>query len=405
MKKEFRLPDVGEGVAEGEIKKWLVKEGETVKEFQPLAEIITDKVNVEMTSPFTGRILALRAAEGQTVRVGEPILDFEIEGEAEAHKPPPAPPAPAAGAPAPPSSGKAAAQALQVKATPAVRKRARELGVDILNIPPGPGGRITVEDVEKFAAGAAVPSVSAAVPPAAVQAREAGRVERVRVHGVRKRIFERMAESKRNIPHFSYVDEADMTNIMNARNILSKRYGERVKLTYLPFIIKAVVEALKEFPALNSSFDQETNEIVLKHYYNIGIAVATDDGLIVPNIKDADRKSIEQLAREVEDLASKARTGKLTLPDVQGGTFTITNVGPIGGLFSAPVINFPESAILATHKIQQRPVARNGQVILRDMMYFTVACDHRIVDGAVAAMFGNRLIEYIENPLLLKLEF
>ncbi len=403
MKKEFRLPDVGEGVAEGEIKKWLVKEGDSVKEFQPLAEIITDKVNVEMTSPFTGRILTLRAAEGQTVKVGEPILDFEVEGGAEPAAVSPPAAAPAAGVLSRPTPDRAVAQTPQVKATPAVRKRARELGVDLLRIPPGPEGRITAEDVEKFAAGTA--AATAVVQPVPVHAQEAGREERVKVHGIRKRIFERMAESKRNIPHFSYVDEADMTNVVNARNILSKRYGDRVKLTYLPFIIKAAVEALKEFPALNSFFDQDNNEIVLKHYYNIGIAVATDEGLIVPNIKDADRKSVEQLAREVEDLASRARTGKLALPEVQGGTFTITNVGPIGGLFSAPVINFPESAILATHKIQQRPVARNGQIILRDMMYFTVACDHRIVDGAVAAMFGNRLIEYLENPLLLKLEF
>ena len=403
MKKEFRLPDVGEGVAEGEIKKWLVKEGDSVKEFQPLAEIITDKVNVEMTSPFTGRILTLRAAEGQTVKVGEPILDFEVEGGAEPAAVSPPAAAPAAGVLSRPTPDRAVAQTPQVKATPAVRKRARELGVDLLRIPPGPEGRITAEDVEKFAAGTA--AATAVVQPVPVHAQEAGREERVKVHGIRKRIFERMAESKRNIPHFSYVDEADMTNVVNARNILSKRYGGRVKLTYLPFIIKAAVEALKEFPALNSFFDQDNNEIVLKHYYNIGIAVATDEGLIVPNIKDADRKSVEQLAREVEDLASRARTGKLALPEVQGGTFTITNVGPIGGLFSAPVINFPESAILATHKIQQRPVARNGQIILRDMMYFTVACDHRIVDGAVAAMFGNRLIEYLENPLLLKLEF
>ncbi|MBX8639170.1 MAG: 2-oxo acid dehydrogenase subunit E2 [Thermoplasmata archaeon] len=403
MKKEFRLPDVGEGVAEGEIKKWLVKEGDSVKEFQPLAEIITDKVNVEMTSPFTGRILTLRADEGQTVKVGEPILDFEVEGGAEPAAVSPPAAAPAAGVLSHPPPDRAVAQAPQVKATPAVRKRARELGVDLLRIPPGPEGRITAEDVEKFAAGTA--AATAVVQSVPVHAQEAGREERVKVHGIRKRIFERMAESKRNIPHFSYVDEADMTNVVNARNILSKRYGDRVKLTYLPFIIKAAVEALKEFPALNSFFDQDNNEIVLKHYYNIGIAVATDEGLIVPNIKDADRKSVEQLAREVEDLASRARTGKLALPEVQGGTFTITNVGPIGGLFSAPVINFPESAILATHKIQQRPVARNGQIILRDMMYFTVACDHRIVDGAVAAMFGNRLIEYLENPLLLKLEF
>ncbi|MBX8632044.1 MAG: 2-oxo acid dehydrogenase subunit E2 [Thermoplasmata archaeon] len=402
MRREFKLPDVGEGVAEGEIKKWLVKEGERVKEFQPLAEIITDKVNVEMTSPFTGTILKLRAAEGQTVKVGEPILEFEAEEDrpvAETHVREDKS-VPAQTASTSPVTASAAIQASVPRATPAVRKRARELGIDLSSVRPGPDGRVTLADLERIAS-----SRGARTEEKREGGQAPGREDRVRVHGIRKRIFERMAESKRNIPHFSYVDEADMTNIINARNILSKKYGEGVKLTYLPFIIKAVVEALKEFPYLNSSYDQQKDEIVLKHYYNIGIAVATDDGLVVPNIKDADTKTVEQIAREVDDLASRARSGKLVLSEVQGGTFTITNVGPIGGLFSTPVINYPESAILATHKIQQRPVARNGQIVIRDMMYFTVACDHRIVDGAVAAMFGNRLIEYLEHPFLMKLEF
>ncbi len=402
MKKEFKLPDVGEGVAEGEIRKWLVKEGERVLEFQPMAEIMTDKVNVEMTSPFTGTITKLRAAEGSVIKVGEVMLEAEVEEEAGvAEKAPPEVKA------HPQETAKSAARPVatggSVRATPAVRKRARELGVDLAAVrPKDPSGRITAEDVEA-AAKPVVPVREATSPGPVSGAVEA--IERIPVQGIRRRIFERMAESKRNIPHFSFVDEVDMTSIVHARDILSRKYGDRVKVTYLPFIIKATVEALKEFPYLNASYDEKTNDIVLKRRYNIGIAVATDEGLIVPNIKDAGTKSIEQLSTEVDGLATRARAGTLSLPEVQGGTFTITNVGPIGGLLSSPVINYPESAILATHRVQQRPVARNGQIVVRDMMYFTVACDHRIVDGAVAARFGNRLTEYLEHPFLMKLEF
>lgn len=402
MKKEFKLPDVGEGVAEGEIRKWLVKEGESVREFQPLAEIMTDKVNVEMTSPFTGKILKLNAGEGRVVKVGEVIMEVEVEEETGAPKDKKPETAPHARA----SAGEAARSQItseHIRATPAVRKRARELGVDISTVKPAdPSGRVTTEDVE---AAAKKGSTGAAATTAGRVPEQHDAVEHIPVQGIRRRIFERMAESKRNIPHFSYVDEVDMTSIVHARDILARKYGDRVKVTFLPFIIKATVESLKEFPYLNASYDEKTNEIVLKKHHNIGVAVATEAGLIVPNIKDADTKSIEQLAKEVEELASKARAGSLSLPEVQGGTFTITNVGPIGGLLSSPVINYPESAILAIHRVQQRPVVRNGQIIIRDMMYFTVACDHRIVDGAVAARFGNRLIEYLEHPFLMKLEF
>ena len=402
MKKEFKLPDVGEGVAEGEIRKWLVKEGESVREFQPLAEIMTDKVNVEMTSPFTGKILKLNAGEGRVVKVGEVIMEVEVEEETGAPKDKKPETAPHARA----SAGEAARSQItseHIRATPAVRKRARELGVDISTVKPAdPSGRVTTEDVE---AAAKKGSTGAAATTAGRISEQQDAVEHIPVQGIRRRIFERMAESKRNIPHFSYVDEVDMTSIVHARDILARKYGDRVKVTFLPFIIKATVESLKEFPYLNASYDDKTNEIVLKKHHNIGVAVATEAGLIVPNIKDADTKSIEQLAKEVEELASKARAGSLSLPEVEGGTFTITNVGPIGGLLSSPVINYPESAILAIHRVQQRPVVRNGQIIIRDMMYFTVACDHRIVDGAVAARFGNRLIEYLEHPFLMKLEF
>ncbi len=396
MAKQFKLPDVGEGVAEGEIRKWLVREGENVKEFQPLAEIMTDKVNVEMTSPFTGKVLKLSAAEGEIVKVGQPILEYESDEEEGAE--PVRPPAekrkesPPVQAPAP---------GARVKATPAVRKRARELGVELASVrADDPSGRITVADVEKAAGG----GDSAKAAATTGTARTAGKEERIQVSGVRRKIFERMTESKRKIPHFNYTDEVDMTNIVAARNVFSRRLGEGVKVTYLPFIIKALIAALHDHPVLNSSYDEKSNEIVVKRNYNIGIAVAAPDGLVVPVIKDADAKGIAQLSGEISSLAAKARTGGLQLADVQGGTITITNVGPIGGLFSSPIINYPESAILAVHRIQERPVSRQGRIELRQMMYFTVACDHRIIDGAEAAMFGNRLIEYLENPYLLRLE-
>lgn len=386
--KEFRLPDIGEGVAEGEIGKWLVREGEEVKEFQPLAEIMTDKVNVEMPSPFTGRVVRLIAKEGDVVRVGQPIMQFEISGDEAQVPPQSAPSVPkqeAAGTAPPVSSG--------VRATPAVRKRARELGLDIEKIQAGADGRITLDMLEKAASGSAQQSVHQPVNE-----------ERMPVRGIRRKIFEKMTESKSKIPHFNYTDEVDMTGIVSLRSIMQKRFGEEVKLTFLPFIIKALISALKDFPKLNSSYDEKTEEIVIKHYYNIGIAVATEDGLVVPVIKNADARGMKDLATEVERLASSARNGKLALSDVQGGTFTITNVGPIGGLFSSPVINYPESAILAIHKIEKRPVVREGQIVIRDMMFFTIACDHRIIDGAEAAIFGNRFIEYLQHPALLRLE-
>ena len=394
MTKEFKLPDVGEGVAEGEIRKWLVSEGESVKEFLPLAEIMTDKVNVEMTSPFTGKVVKLSAKEGEVVKVGQPILIYESDEEGAPEKVQERKiPRKEDHAPKVVESRTSA----QVKATPAVRKRARELGIDISTVTPhDPYGRITVEDLETLAA---APKAAASAPQKA-----SGREERVPVSGIRRKIFERMTESKKHIPHFNYTDEVDMTNIVAARNVVQKRLGEKAKVTYLPFIVKALVAAIHDHPVLNSSYDEKANEIVIKHYYNIGIAVATDEGLVVPVIKDVESKNIERLSDEVSSLAAKARTGKLQLADVQGSTITITNVGPIGGLFSSPIINYPDTAIIAIHKIEQRPVFRDGQIVVRHMMYFTIACDHRIIDGAEAARFGNRFIEYLEHPFLLKLD-
>jgi 2-oxoisovalerate dehydrogenase E2 component (dihydrolipoyl transacylase) len=400
MSKEFKLPDIGEGVAEGEIRKWLIKEGDEVKEFQPIAEIMTDKVNIEMTSPFSGKVLKLAAKEGEVVKVGQTILVYEESGSAgavhergavEKH-------APAVQEGHEASHPPAIQSEVTLRATPAVRKRARELGVDLTHIVPSdPSGRITLEDVERAASQKTKPAMPMEKERVEVTSGE----ERVPVEGIRRKIFEKMTLSKQKIPHFNYTDEVDMTSIVEARELFSKKMEG--KLTYLPFIIKALIAALSEYPKLNATYDEKTNEIVLKRYYNIGIAVATEQGLIVPVIHDADKKGLKELSEEIEQLATKARSGKLSLNEVQGGTFTITNVGPIGGLFSSPVINYPEVAILATHKIEKRPVVRDGSLVIRDMMYFTLACDHRIIDGAEAASFGNRLKEFLEHPYLLRL--
>jgi 2-oxoglutarate dehydrogenase complex dihydrolipoamide succinyltransferase (E2) component len=385
---EFKLPDIGEGVAEGEILKWLVNEGDVVKEDQSLVEVMTDKVNVQIPSPRNGRISKTLVKEGDVVKVGQSIVVIEVVGD-------PAPvPAPIAsevkqdGPPAP-----ASAQVLEsrsadrVIATPATRRLARELAVDITKVNgTGPGGRVTEEDVKTAG------HLGGNRPVAANE-------ERVPLRGVRKTMAERMANSIHTIAQVTHVDEADVTELVLLREAFKGSAEKRgVKLTFLPLIIKAVVPALKEFPYVNSSLDEQSGEIVLKKDYNLGVATDTVQGLMVPVIKDADRKDIFELSTEIERLATKARSGELGLQDVHGSTFTLTNVGSIGGLFGTPIVNYPEVAILGVHRISKRPVVRDGKVVVRDMMYFSLSFDHRVIDGAYAARFMNRVIEIIEDP-------
>jgi pyruvate dehydrogenase E2 component (dihydrolipoamide acetyltransferase) len=395
MAKEFKLPDIGEGVHEGEITKWLVEEGQDIKEDDPMVEVMTDKVTVEIPSPFAGKVLKLLAKEGEVVTVGTAILVVGEEGEAvpeaakeekveEAAKPtarkPEAPAAPAG----------------RVLATPAVRKLARELGVDLARVKgTGPRGRITEADVRALPA---EPEVAAPVEAAAAE----GLVERVPLRGVRRRIADKMHRSKNTAAHFTYVEEVDMTNLVHLRErakALAEKRG--VKLTYLPFIVKALVTALKEHPWLNGTMDDERNEFLMKRYYNIGIATATDQGLVVPVVKDADQKDVFRIAKDVDDLATRAREGKLKLADLQDGTFTITSLGAMGGMFATPIINYPEVAIVGIHKIEPRPVVRNGRIVVRDMMYLSCSFDHRIVDGHVGAAFVQTLGNYLEHPAML----
>ena len=413
---EFRLPDIGEGVAEGGVVKWLVKEGDTVKENQPLVEIMTDKVNVEIPSPKQGIVQKLMAKEGEVVKVGQTLLAIEEKGGQPsvsapertpvATKPPLPTPAksPTINTPQeiPPTTvSQASRKPDEVLATPATRKLARDLGIDLTVVQgTGRGGRITDEDVQRFKQ---LGRTLAAVTVTTSGPR--GAEERVPLRGIRRKVAEHMLKSKNATAQVTHIDEVDMTEVAHLREKAKSSAEKRgVKLTYLPFVIKALIPALKQYPYLNSSLDDEKEEIVLKKYYNLGIATDTESGLVVPVVKDAEHKSITQLATEISTLSEKAHAGQLALNEVQGSTFTITNVGGIGGMFATPIINYPEVAILGLHKITKRPVVKDNQITIRDMTYLSLSFDHRVLDGAMAARFVNTIKQYLEDPKLLLLE-
>ena len=399
MTYELRLPDIGEGVAEGEILKWMAKEGDTIKEDQPILEVMTDKVNVQIPAPRSGKVQKILVKEGDIAKVGQTIMVID-DGTGGAAAPSAAPTATAPMAPPPAPATQPSAPAQGVLATPATRRLARELGVDISAVRgSGPQGRITDDDVRHSASGAR-PGATTMTVQAPKSARPGGGPleELVPLRGVRKTISERMLKSLQTTAQVTHVDEVDMTELVILREAFKGSAEKRgVRLTYMPFIIKALIPALKEFPYVNSSLDEQNGNIVLKKYYNIGIATDTEQGLVVPVVKDADMKDIFELAGEIEKLADRARKGQLTLDEVRGSTFTITNVGAIGGLFATPIVNVPEVAILGLHKIAKRPVVRDGKVEIRDTTYFSVSFDHRVIDGAYAARFTSRVIENIQD--------
>jgi pyruvate/2-oxoglutarate dehydrogenase complex dihydrolipoamide acyltransferase (E2) component len=393
---ELKLPDVGEGIAEGEVVRWLVAEGAEVKEDDPLVEILTDKANVEIPSPVTGTVVKIVAAPGQVVKVGELLALIDLaEGQgAAAHlvtassdRPTSTPrevEEPGQGSP----PKRAGVPGGDVLATPVVRKLAKDLGVELGEVPgSGPGGRITEEDVRR----AAGPKEPAGIPA------EATPEERIPFRGKRRMIARKMVAAKSRVPHALLVDEADVSGLLAVRAKM-REVGERegVRITILPFLMKAVARALQRHPALNASLDESREEIVLKKTIDIGMAVDAEDGLVVPVVRNADAKSVIELAREIERLSAAAREGTLAPGDLTGGTFTISSVGSIGGLFSYPVINVPEAAILAAHKIMSRPVVREGEIVPRDMMYLSLSFDHRIVDGGTATRFLNEVVRRIE---------
>lgn len=434
MAYEFKLPDIGEGIHEGEIVQWLVKPGDFVKEDQAIVEVMTDKVTAEIPAPVSGVIQELRGNPGEVIRVGAVIAVFgdekasakpssqNVEATASSAVPTEVPktssePAKADQLDKKPANGngKSLGVAVQertstlgkVLAAPATRKLARELGVDLAAISgSGPRGRVTQSDVRQFQTGGAVvtrPAAAVAQGPNGFYSRGE---QRAPFAGMRRKIAEHLVKSKQTAPHFAYVEEADMSKLVAMRDDLMPIAEEQgIKLSYLPFIIKAVIAGLRKYPSLNAQLDEAKQELVYKNDYHMGVAVATDQGLVVPVVKFADQKNLFTLANDIKTLADKARSGKLALDDMKGGTFTLTSIGSIGGLFSVPIINYPEVAILGINKIERRPVVRKidgqEQIVIRDMMYLSISGDHRVVDGAETALFVKEVIRYLENPALL----
>ncbi|MEM3832746.1 MAG: dihydrolipoamide acetyltransferase family protein [Thermoprotei archaeon] len=392
----FKLPDIGEGTVEAEIIRWLVKEGEKVKADQPIAEVMTEKVNIEIASPKNGTIHKILAKEGEKIRVGQPIISILEEGE----QPPEQQPQYITQQTQISSQPTTTQKPMEILATPAVRRLARELGVDITKVKgTGPSGRITEEDVRQYAQSIETPKPQ---PAEQITITREQQVERIPYRGMRRQIGEHMKQAIKNIPHAVHFEEIDVTELVSIREKLKEALSaQNIKLTYLPFIIKAVIQALKKYPIFNATLDEEKNEIVIKKYYNIGIATATQEGLVVPVIKNADKKNIIELAKEIETLTEKARNKKLELNDVRDSTFSITNIGSIGGILSVPIINYPEAAILGIHRILEKPVIKDDKLITRKIMYLSLSFDHRIIDGAMAAEFVNTIKEYLEQPYLL----
>ena len=415
MTYEFKLPDIGEGVVEGEVVRWLVNEGDVVREDQPLVEIMTDKATVEIPAPRAGTIGKRLYAEGQICPVGKVLITIEIDDG----RPAAPPPVPSPGVPASPAAGASAAGAapsvaptksegnesrdVTVLATPATRQVARDLNIDIRQVVgTGPSGRITSDDVRAHQlhgpAGSAPRPAERPAGVATATAVEPGDV-RLPFRGVRKKIAERLVHAKNVAAHVTYVEEIDCTDLVQARAVANARLAARgVKLSYLPFIIKATVGALRQFPQMNATLDEAAGEIVQRHAHHIGLATATDSGLIVPVIRDAGDKSLVGLAAEIDRLAEATRTGKATRDDLSGSTFTISSLGSLGGLMATSIINFPEVAILGVHKIAKRPAAVGDQIALRDMMNLSVSVDHRVLDGYDAARFVAAIKAALEQP-------
>ncbi len=398
---DLKLPDLGEGVLEGEIVKWMVKAGDQVKEDQVVVEVMTDKATMEIPSKGSGVVEALTAKEGEIVKVGQTIM--KLVGGAGVQAPKEAPKEAPKTAPvaAPKAAPVAVNSNADVAASPAVRKLAREAGVNLASLRgTGPNGRILLEDVQRG------PGSSGGSRNRGVRGQRTE--ERVPVRGMRRKIIEKMAQSKRTAAHFTYVEECDMTELNEFRQKLKGAAEKQgTKITFMPFIAKAACIALKEFPELNAQLIEENGqptEIVYKKYYNLGVAVDTEEGLTVPVLKDADCKGIWEISREISDLAQRARDKKLTPADFQEGTFTITNAGNIGGLLATPVINYPEVAIMGVHQMKKRPVVIGNEIKIRDIMYLSVSLDHRVVDGAVAARFMNRVVGLLQDPKVMLME-
>lgn len=435
MPYEFKLPDIGEGMEECELVSWLVEVGQEVAEDQPVAEIQTDKVQTELYAPVAGTVKELLAGEGDMIQVQSVFITFETgagdDGEVDTGSADEDGEAGSAG-------GETVSQASgaqessttaesgtgrrdKARATPAVRRVARELSVDLERVDgSGIDGRVMEEDVRAFAEAdgeAASAGLAAGPPPEAEGETKAAPAEstggdrkspeKVPLRGIRRSMFTNMARSASTVAHSFGLEEADVTELVALRRRMKSAAEERdVHLTYLPFVVKAAVTALKEFPYLNASVDEEEEQIALHNRYDISIAVDTSQGLLVPVLRDADEKSIFELARQILDLAEKGREGDLGMEDLKGGTFTVTNVGSIGGTAAMPVVDLPQVAILGLHRIQRKPVVRgeDENIVVRDMMNMSLSFDHRVIDGATCFSFLARVAGLLEQPNLLFME-
>ncbi|UCG81445.1 MAG: 2-oxo acid dehydrogenase subunit E2 [Desulfobacterales bacterium] len=418
MPKEFKLPDLGEGIHEGEIVEVLVSVGDHVEDGQSIMVIETDKATTEVPAPVTGIVKEIRVKSGDIVNVGDVLMTFTAEGEAEAEEAKPLPEETRVEAETAPEPLVAARVEGPVPAAPSVRRLARELSVDLRVVTPtGPGGRVTAEDVRaiaekgKMVAEAPPPPAEErpTEPPAVIGAQplpdfsQWGSVERIPLRSVRRTTAKRMALAWSQIPHVTHSDEADVTDLETMRQKHKADVEAKGgKLTLTVFALKAVVAALKAYPQFNTTLDMEAHEIILKHYYNIGVAVDTERGLLVPVVKHVDCKSINDLAKEVYELAERTRSGLADVQDMSGGTFTITNVGPLGGTGFTPIINYPQVAILGLGRTRLRPVVRgdreNFEIVPRLILPLALGFDHRVVDGADAARFMGVVINTLENP-------
>jgi len=422
---EFRLPDIGEGVAEGEVVQWFVEEGGTVREDAPLVSVLTDKANVEIPSPKSGRIVKIHAAVGEKVKVGGLLVTIAPEGGGGTTPVPPTAAAPtpsvppAERAPSPPASaGKSAPAAPptvgapapapdRVAASPYIRRLATERGIDLARVNgSGPGGRITEADLTGTAesegppasAASPTPAPAPSAPPSAVSVDEI--VERIPLRGVRRVIAEHMVEATHRPAPFTYVEEVDASELVLLRDKMAKHVEKQgTRLSYLPFIVKGVVAGLKAHPRMNATMDDARNELLVRSTYHIGIATAAPDGLLVPVLRHADQKSLNEIAREIQLLAERGRAGKLTREELTGSSFTITSLGALGGVLATPILNYPEVGILGVHRIFRRPVYRpDGTIGPADLMNLSVTLDHRVLDGIVGAQFLATVKSYLEDP-------
>lgn len=430
MRYIFNFPDIGEGLDEGTIAEWYIEKGQTIKSGDPIVKMETDKVVTDIPTPKSGVVVARYGGEGETINVGDPLVEIEIEGvegegaQIESKKSDVQPIEEEEGAGVVGTLEVAGNNAImsaseegvtetkaetsktkkkKAIATPVARAMARELGIDINEVPgTGPGGRVMTDDIKKYHSSAA----SYSKPTYTVEGTPVERVTYEPLSQIRKTIAKNMLASKQNAPHMTVHDEVEISELVNVRARYKSRFAEEgVKLSYLPFILKAVAQGLKKYKSLNSQMDMENDRMIFKNYYNIGIAVDTPKGLVVPVIRDVDKKSIKELANDVNSIIEKSRSGSLTMEDMKDGSFTITNYGSIGGIYANPVINYPQAAILGIGRIVTKPVFdENDELKKGQVLPLSLAVDHRIVDGGDVARFLNQVIQYLGDPVSLLMD-